>query len=300
MSSTNFLKLPAILSGTEHYGDDGVTWEGAPVSADAVRLAVTRIKRLRRKQQNRPRPDFCQLQIADTLAGCEDGRRCLNGACPDCSRALQRWLTQSIVTLAGEVDADMTIIALTLISALPLAEAITANTLKDMLTDVRSRVASVPFVKAAVLCADVSYNDFAQIAGANWIGPTEGWQPHVHGIVWVESRDDAKKLKSALKKLFPRTQSIRLPVYGSFYDGSTEWASYILKYEYQRRVSYFDTKTGTLSASDYDLTAAQDVMVMRAISELGLGGRIELIGIHTVEDQVNKHIRLNIIPKMIG
>jgi hypothetical protein len=59
------------------------------------------------KRLKRASPQFPDAKaLADTLAECKPGRRCMSGACPECARAFQRFFVAEVSNLAGNLNQD--------------------------------------------------------------------------------------------------------------------------------------------------------------------------------------------------
>jgi hypothetical protein len=71
-----------VLSDEAHFGDGPPTWPNAPTSAEAGKARLREIKRLRRFADNFAGAGL----LADDLADCKPGDRCMSGACPECTR----------------------------------------------------------------------------------------------------------------------------------------------------------------------------------------------------------------------
>lgn len=275
----NTLDLARVLGNEAWFGDEIVTWENAPSAEDAAALSAKKAKRLDTKVRDGLRPDHAQLQLAATLRGCAAGRRCADGSCPQCGRALQRWLTHFVTILAAE---QSEVGAVSLIPSAPMVSHLRGANLQETMAYVRKAVGGTGFVKWAVLCLDVSWNDHCAVA-RDWPDnePRFGWRPHVYGFVKATNRG---AFKAAIAPLFPATISVPVPFKGRHFDGSAYGASYALKTDFTRRLSYIDDTTGNLNARDTRLPAALDIELMRALSELGLAGRIALVGLKTTEN----------------
>jgi hypothetical protein len=94
--------IAIVLADELYYGDGPPIWPGAPTSNDAKKARKRYIKRLKRAS-----PQFPDAKaLADTLAECKPGRRCMSGACPECARAFQRFFVAEVSNLAGNLNQD--------------------------------------------------------------------------------------------------------------------------------------------------------------------------------------------------
>ncbi len=83
----------AVLSNEFYYGDGFPHWHQGrdhrpcQTAAEAKANRKKVVKRLRRFGK----AIAAAMALADRIDGCEVGRRCMSGACPECARAWQRW-----------------------------------------------------------------------------------------------------------------------------------------------------------------------------------------------------------------
>jgi hypothetical protein len=287
--STTLLDAGAILS--HRYSN--ITWRGAP-SNDEIDERCYKVGRsLSRKPKEGLRPDFSQMMTALGVLECTANRPCHIGCCPRCNYTMQRWLTGQIVNLSR---AGSPVGAVTIVPSTPLLNFATATDFRKMMTDTRKKVESTGLVKWAVLCLDVSWNEHLVAPGQAVGAARFGWRPHVHGFFQVSN---IRAFKDALSELFPVGPTVPVPVKTASYDGSAYGASYVLKGHAVRRSSYIDTKTNTFNARDYRLTGALQVESMLAFAELGLAGRIHLIGLKPKQNKT-KEIVLSVLSETVG
>jgi hypothetical protein len=73
---------------TEHfYGDDSPKWKSQPTSEQAKDESIRRARLFRKHSAS---------YLAEKLSACAPASRCLSGACPECSRATQRFFVQRV------------------------------------------------------------------------------------------------------------------------------------------------------------------------------------------------------------
>ena len=98
----SFSEIPSlaarVLSDEAHFGDGPPTWPNAPTSTDAKKDRLRAIKQLRRFATKSNAAGL----LADDLAECEPGNRCMSGACPECGRAFRRWFVSEAQKLVGD------------------------------------------------------------------------------------------------------------------------------------------------------------------------------------------------------
>jgi hypothetical protein len=84
--------IAEALSAERWYGNGDPNWENSLTSKRAEHRRCDAIKRLRRFAKSDPGA----AELADFLVNCEPHHRCGNGACSECSRAIQRWLVANV------------------------------------------------------------------------------------------------------------------------------------------------------------------------------------------------------------
>jgi hypothetical protein len=89
-----------ILSCEAWYGDGHPSWKGAPPSDQATCSRLSYVKRLRRFADQLP----LATALVSTLEACQPDHRCMSGACPECSRAFQRWFVHETKRLIKASD----------------------------------------------------------------------------------------------------------------------------------------------------------------------------------------------------
>ncbi len=97
----SFSEIPTlagrVLSDEAYFGDGPPTWPNAPTSAEAGKARLRAIKQLRRFATKSNAAGL----LADDLADCKPGQRCMSGACPECTRAFRRWFMTEAQKLVG-------------------------------------------------------------------------------------------------------------------------------------------------------------------------------------------------------
>ena len=123
-------------------------------------------------------------------------------------------------------------------------------------------------IRTAFIGLDISFNDLSARGFPN------GWQ--IQAYIIGETTDRGK-LASALNTAFQKTETVPHPVYIRSFDGTASAASYALKFQFVRRVSYVDTN-GHWNTKKRRLQASEHIELMLVLSQLGLGGRMAVIG----------------------
>jgi hypothetical protein len=262
-----------------------INWDGAPTGQRLAALATKRANQLRRRPRQGLSPDAFQLELASKVSACQPRHRCGLAICPHCSTATQRWVTSGIVDLTGQEEPQK-VGALSLIPTIPLGSVLTAADLEATMKYVREMLKDNGFVEWAVLCLDISWNDYSAVS-QHWPDgqSTSGWCPHVYSHIKTKNLNAFKK---RLRAAFTEMWGIPVPVKMRTYDGSAYGASYAFKVEFQRRVSFWN-KRDRLDVKDYALPTALNIQAMRALGELGLAGRIDLIGLEINETRTTEN-----------
>jgi hypothetical protein len=218
--------IAEILTDEVWYRDDR-PWDGAPPSEQAVRKRLANVKRLRRYAGKL----WAAKATADRLAACEPRNRCMSGACPECTRAFQRWFVDSTERLTQARNSHHELVTASIVFPngwVPwhLTNTISVQNLKRAVT--RS-IEGSPVVDWMVGGIDISLNDDRQKS----LGM--GWQLQVYALAMVKDRN---AFASLLRDQFRRTAQISRPVQIKAYDGSSEANSYAFKTEFVRRIAY--------------------------------------------------------------
>lgn len=221
-----------ILTDEVWYGDDQ-PWNGAPPSEQAVRKRLANVKRLRRYGGTL----WAAKATADRLAACEPRNRCMSGACPECTRAFQRWFVDSTERLTKGRNPRGELVTASIVFPDGWVPTHLTNTLsmENSKRAVTRSIEGSPVVDWMVGGIDISLNDDTQK------GLGMGWQVQLYGIAMVKDRTAFSAL---LKHQFRRTAPISRPVQIKAYDGSPEAISYAFKTEFVRRIAYRG-QTGT-------------------------------------------------------
>jgi hypothetical protein len=219
--------LAQILAKEVWYGDGQPGWHRAPASEEAAQKRLAYIKRLRRFADTLR----SATATANRLAACEPGDRCMSGACPECTRAFQRWFVRSTERLTKGRSSHRELVTASIVFPNGWVPRHLANTLstKNSKRTVTRSIEGSPVVDWIVGGIDISLNDDTQKS----LGM--GWQLQLYAIACVKERTS---FSSLLKDQFRRTVSISRPVQIKAYDGSPEAISYAFKTEFVRRIAY--------------------------------------------------------------
>jgi hypothetical protein len=216
-----------ILSDELWYGDNEPIWDGAPSSEQAVKKRRYCVKRLRRFARNLP----SAADLADVLQTCAPYHRCKSGACPECTRAFQRWFIDSTRHLAQRRDLKGELVTASIVFpdsrvSTQLINTISIENSKRAATRSIEGSLDIQWVIGGI---DISLNDDRQ----KNLGT--GWQLQLYCIALVRDR---RKFALLLKKQFPRSSTISRPVQTKDCDGSLNAFSYAFKTEFVRRIAY--------------------------------------------------------------
>jgi hypothetical protein len=219
--------LAAVLANEVWYGDDQPNWHRAPSAEEAVRKRLATVKRLRRFAGTLQ----SATAVAATLDACEPRNRCMSGACPECSRALQRWFVHSTERLTKGRSSQGELVTASIVFPNGWVPWHLVNTLsvENSKRAVTRSVEGAPVVNWMVGGIDISMNDDLE---KNF---GIGWQLQLYAIAMVKDR---KALSLLLKEQFQRTAQISRPVQIKAYDGSPEAISYAFKTNFVRRIAY--------------------------------------------------------------
>jgi hypothetical protein len=176
---------------------------------------------------------------------------------------------------SGKGAAEMNeIIAISIVpaDAFALQSQLHALNLGAMLTATVAKVKSTGLANWGIFGLDVSFNDLSAK------GQLNGFQGQVYGFIETNNR---QKLRDLLKKAFPPTDIISKTVRTRRFDGTAKGASYALKFEFIRRVSYWDDQCERpcWRTRKVSLKAPEHKELMLALDQVGLAGRMTVIGV---------------------
>ncbi len=259
-------QVQSALSNEHYYSDHTPHWKNQPTSADAIVERISRI-RLFRKHDDR--------KLARKLNSCKPDRRCRSGACPECTRAIQRQFVRQTYKLA-QPPSEFQLVSLVppefgIANLKTFSIEAFRNSLADRLAS--SGIASV------IGGIDYSLNEHAE-------GRFEAyWSPHVW---FLTTSYRSYRWSALLRQTFPGTSLTPRPIKIEDWDGRRRAIGYSLKYEFQRRISLTDTRqrrgggTRKCRATRYDrLRSAERFELYSHLHEIGLGARLLLMGFET-------------------
>lgn len=264
-----------------------------PRSAELLEGRRALVRWVNRKGRLLGRPEAKNL--ANRMAQCKQGQRCLSGACPECAGGLQRVLVEAGTTRRERLSERGTeFVAVTLVGSgakFPFTQPAPAvvphpglAAVEVLLGRLRRALASVP--DAVIYGAiDLTYNvdtrDADQICGTV---PrfTDHWRPHLQIIM---RKRDWQQAERAFRVEFPRRALISFPVVKKDLDLNPASEAYLFKRlwerEYQgRRETYSRMRPGkqvseTNSRPDR-LRVEERLDQLIFLDRLGLNGRLVL------------------------
>lgn len=215
------------------------------------------------------------LDLADKLADCRRKHRCKSAVCPECAAAGQRLVARAARHFLKAQAGSSKIVCVSVVpddgvskpgklfpSELPRA----VRRWKEKM----GKAGGTWFVGAI----DISFNEHKQARF------TPHWSVHFYGVT---ATDDQKKLKRELRKLFPKTKTIRRPVTVVEWDRDVKALRYILKPNFALRIGNdngqrYDKKTGTMrSCRDTDtqpLRSKRKRELLLYLNDVGMQGRL--------------------------
>jgi hypothetical protein len=232
--------LTTILTNELWYGDGQPSWHRAPSSKPAVHKRLASIKRLRRFADTMR----SATATANRLETCAPHHRCMSGACPECTRALQRWFVHSTEQLIKEPEPQGELVAASIVFPsgwIPWNKVNTfsAENLKRAVTRSVEGSSDVEWMVGGI---DISLNDDRQK------GLGMGWQVQLYAIALVKDR---KAFGLLLRKQFHQTARISRPIQIKICDGSLEAISYAFKTDFVPRIAYRGQTTTKGKSREY-------------------------------------------------
>lgn len=258
------------------YRDDPPHWtegkaERSPSShADAQARAALLVQHLLARCGR----DSRGAALANRLAPCRAGVRCLSGGCLVCARAAQRWVVDAFSKVLVNCEAGVSVL-----SIIPTAHAPPGvETLTGDLAEAKKRIliglenAGVCFCVGAL---DLSFN----VSVTN----RRRAVPCAHGVV-IGSTVEIMAARRALNRIFPPSPSVPRPLRRSCWDGDFAGLAYVFKPEANRRVSQpriVDEHGRTVRRANTHSEAAtveERIQAALAFDEIGLLDRLILRG----------------------
>jgi hypothetical protein len=224
----------SALTDRTLFSDSPPRWKSQPSYPDACEEREARIRLFKKHGSS---------DLAVRLAQCCSSSPCLSGACPVCTRALQRHFVSQAYPILQPTHAHVTI------SLIPNIQANFGALARLPVTDITDLIERKLTKSRLRLCIggiDFSFNEHRQ----GTIGPH--WAPHI----WLlASNYNQARWERLLRRHFQRTQSILRPVKIQDWDGDRSAIGYALKYKFGRRISGIGVRsqgTRTCKVTDYD------------------------------------------------
>jgi len=269
------------------FGDVAPSWKGAPTGDAANRERLGLIKRLRRFSL-----DFDgAVELAARLEACRPSCRCTSGACPECTRAFQRWLVAQMQRLSQHnLQHSTGLVAVSIVSSAWRAKPGYLHSLDvgEIRKSLRETIYGTELVEWAVFGLDVSVNDDTNK------GLDLAWQIQFFGVAKVKDRLAFSKY---LRRTFRTDSRVRRPVVVRECDGTDLAFSYVFKPRFIRRVSYWgDGATGTGAprkcwrTRKVSLKAREEVELRLFLHRIGVTKRVPLIGLKVARTGAGFHL----------
>jgi hypothetical protein len=273
--------------GSRFFCDGGITWSQGPkkrppkTAAEAANDDRLMVQRLRRS------PNRAAHQLADILEICENGNRCLSGACTKCRRALQRAFVEPLEELYHDHGGDMCAF-----NAVWTRAAIPDGRLheQDIFEGTRRRLNRAARRSRMRIIAgfDISANEHED-------GEFEPYYaPHAYGFV---AGKYMRRGEMDFRPFFPPDDLTPRPLRITKLDGNLTAFAYALKPDFFRRDALhqrFDSDgcRSRFSTREKPMREPQRVELAIALHRAGLTNRIFLHGY----DLIIANGRLKIVP----
>ncbi len=276
---------PHILNGPtgrRWFGDGVPTWsqgragKPAKTSQQAAEERHRLVKVLRRHGKGKK----AALRLAEKIAACRSGGRCLSGACPECMRATQRFFVRAGADLLARSGVS-TVAVSVVFSGAAIAEDELARE-PELFGRISTRLREAlrkAGVRQAIGGFDISANEHQD----------GRFVPHYRPHAWIiipASRFE--KASKAFREFFPPSKTIRRPVFAKSFDGDLRGLAYAVKTDFVRRMSLprkllADGSVTRRNTRDRPLLGRQRVEIAVALDRAGLGARIFLHGLGIVK-----------------
>jgi hypothetical protein len=271
------------------HGADGERWfgDGPPLWTQGRhdRPAKSRQQaRLQRRQvvkvlRRHGKGDEVALRLADKIAACRPGRRCVSGACPECMRATQRLFVATSDNLIARSNVGVTAISVVFrgagIAAGDLALA------PDLFGRISRRLREAlrkAGVRQGIGGFDISANEHQDLR----------FVPHYRPHAWIiVPASQMARGDKVFREFFPTSRTVRRPVRMQEFDGDLRGLAYAVKTDFVRRISLprqtqADGSVTRRNTRGCPLLARQRVELAVALDRIGLGARIFLHALRVV------------------
>jgi hypothetical protein len=264
LSCVSQVWVSRALSDQTLFSDSPPRWRNLPSYLSSRHERDARVRLFRK---------FDADDLAQKLEKCTPSLPCSSGACPVCTRALQRhFVLQSYPLLQPTSE----FVLLSVIPNLPvLLGALSRLSITDFTDSIGLKLAKsrMHFGLGGV---DFTYNEHRDGHFSSH------WAPHV----WMlTNKYNRARWETLLRRKFVRTQAIRRPVKINEWDGNRAAIGYSLKYKFGRRISDVGQRgeaARVCKITTYDrLRSAERFELYSYLNEIGLGSRILLMGIES-------------------
>jgi hypothetical protein len=268
MATSSFLArisegwVRTALSNRKLFEDGPPQWNNLPSRLDAYHEREARVRLFRRHDAHR---------LAVRLASCTLRSPCRSGACPACTRALQRHFVgeaRRILRPASEF------VSVCLVPTVPIRfGALSQLPILDFTESVGERLmqSRISFCVGGV---DFSFNESRR----GDFSPH--WSPH---IWFLTDKFNRARWEIRLRNYFARTPAIPRPVKIQQWDGDLAAIGYSLKYEFKRRISTTGQRSQgarRCKVTTYDRLRSQERFELYSyLHQIGLGSRVFLMGV---------------------
>jgi hypothetical protein len=261
-----------ILGDERWYADGPPRWHGAPTAETAQQSRVKLTKRLRRMADEYPGAS----DLAEMLASCSPGQRCLSGACPECTRALQRWTVSNVKTVIRNPPFPMeAIVAISVVfpDGRTSIDRLDRLAFDELIGNLFETFAEA-LVRWAALAIDISLNDDSAK------GFVPGFQLQLYGTASTRSR---QRLSKRLCEKYRPSPCVSKAIQIKHSDESRRAISYTFKVGFVRRVSYWGKRhsdDGQIHncwhTRKVSLRAREEVVLRLWLHKISLAERIRL------------------------
>lgn len=227
--------------------------------------------------------------LAERLAACAPDTPCASGACPICSRCLQRWFVHESRRLVAALPGRLQVYMVSLIpdfgacawdqtGGFDLA-AIKRRATRALVTaGVKVAFGGVDFSMNVDECSD---------------------RPYLQAQLLLFIPDLTGLQKNALVKQLNRSGSVKVPVQAQKFDGDNAGLAYALKYVFFRRESYLQQphvrvdRRDTLNTRSRPLRGQAAAQLAIMLDRLGLNSRLIMVGVKRIRK--NGKVRMVVI-----
>jgi hypothetical protein len=289
----NSVRASSVNFQPTWYGDGDPTWTeraGTPwqrlcrTAAEAQALRHRWVKLLRRHGKGSREA----ISLADRIECCAPRQRCESGACPECSRAHQRWF---VATAGKQLRSASEDGATQMVSVVPDFGRFMLSEL-GVLDIRRATRTSLRLLKSAGVRLALGATDFSMNIDV------AGTMPYLQVQLTLFTPWRKGLADHNLRQVLNTTGTVKRPIRVQKFDGDNAGLAYAVKYEFVLRETYFQDicsrsdGRSCQNTRNRPLRGKKWLTMMLLMDRIGLHGRLALLGARRIRQDGSLSMRL--------